>query len=606
MGAHGIAAAIFSERVEVMICRTKKSAALLFLIVSAWLLPGAAFALIEVYEGSEPVSNMGWPTGSEEVANHPGRLGYMVGPPFGGGEYYFKYHCSDTNEFVDALEKFSQIRVPRMGRRSLVSLDGQTTQILDDKPLLLVVHDWPKAGEDENNVDWTFSVWAPENFHGLFSGPEGYYVSDHPHYRQPVPPPRIDVYVDNDGKIKWDKAEITPNIRVIDKRKIAAPESAGGEGMIQGSVYDMATYQVISGANVVVAKRAKSGNWAEIEQVKTDNNGFFQIRAIPEGHYEVLISADGYAARRAGSFDNRSGYAFYDFDTLLAGGIDLQGIVVDEQQNPIAGVQIHALDTIGIDGFGYKRAEELPVLTDDAGRFVLTAIPRGYTRIRCKAQSLKQETPVSKLYRVAARPMEKSEEIRIIMSGAGIAQRAVTSVDREISVRNIERIVSELKAAFPKHFLEDAAIAQLDDIERPMVFGEPDPPEGFAGPDPTGKHPFGIYVPVDRDKYFKDDISLEQWILHEMFHLHNRRTGEYNSYIDKAFPDDSDPLVQWLMKDPYHRTFAREEAFINLISFADPPKTKAQTEAIREWFDYIGARDKSIEDIKEILNVIEH
>lgn len=171
---------------------------------------------------------------------------------------------------------------------------------------------------------------------------------------------------------------------------------------------------------------------------------------------------------------------------------------------------------------------------------------------------------------------------------------------------DIDQIASKLKTAFPKHFLGDAAIAQCDDISRPMVFGEPDPPEGFAGPDPTGKHLYGIYVPVNRDDFFKDDISLEQWIFHEMFHLHNRRTGEYDPYIAKAFPDDNDPLVQWLMKDPYHRTFAREEAFINLITFADPARTEAQKEAVREWFDYIGAKDKSIEEINETLKVIKH
>lgn len=167
-------------------------------------------------------------------------------------------------------------------------------------------------------------------------------------------------------------------------------------------------------------------------------------------------------------------------------------------------------------------------------------------------------------------------------------------------------MVSRLKTAFPKLFLEDAVIAEVDDIERPIVFGEPDPPEGFAGPDPTGKHKFGIYVPIDRDNYFKKDISLEQWILHEMFHLNNRRNKEYEPFIAKAFPDDNDPLVQWLKKDPYHQTFAHEEAFINLVSFADPSRTDAQKEAVRDWFNYIGANDKSIEEIKAILNVIPH
>jgi hypothetical protein len=183
----------------------------------------------------------------------------------------------------------------------------------------------------------------------------------------------------------------------------------------------------------------------------------------------------------------------------------------------------------------------------------------------------------------------------------------MTGCGKNISTTNdFEKRVSKLKNAFPKHFLEDAVIAESDDVNRPIVFGEPNPPEGFAGPDSTGKHSFGIYVPVNRDDYFKDDISMEQWILHEMFHLHNRRNKEYEPFIDKAFPDENDPLVQWIKNDPYHRTFAREEAFINLITFADPPGTKLQRETVREWFDCVGAKDKSLEEIKKILNVIEH
>ena len=139
-----------------------------------------------------------------------------------------------------------------------------------------------------------------------------------------------------------------------------------------------------------------------------------------------------------------------------------------------------------------------------------------------------------------------------------------------------------------------------------MVFGEPNPPEGFAGPDQSKKHSFGIYVPANSDGYFKEDISMEQWVFHEMFHLYNRRTKEYQPFIDKAFPNENDALVQWIQKDPYHRTFAREEAFINLITFADPAKTEPQKEAVREWFNYVGAESKSLQKIKGILNVIKH
>ena len=166
--------------------------------------------------------------------------------------------------------------------------------------------------------------------------------------------------------------------------------------------------------------------------------------------------------------------------------------------------------------------------------------------------------------------------------------------------------ISRLKRDFPDYFLSDAVIRVVANLRRPTVFGEPNPPEGFAGPDPTGEHPFGIYIPRGAEDYFKEDISIEQWIIHEMFHLRNRRTHEFDRFITRAFPDENDPLVQWIKKDPYHRTFAREEAFINLITFADPARTEAQKQAVREWYDYIGARGRSLEEIKQALRVVVH
>ena len=170
----------------------------------------------------------------------------------------------------------------------------------------------------------------------------------------------------------------------------------------------------------------------------------------------------------------------------------------------------------------------------------------------------------------------------------------------------LDKRIASLQKSFPDYFLPDAVIRVVDDLERPTVFGEPDPPEGFAGPDPAGRHPFGIYIPRGAANYFSGDISIEQWVIHEMFHLRNRRTHEYDRFITRAFPDESDPLVQWIKKDPYHRTFAREEAFINLITFADPARTEAQKKAVRQWYGHIGAKDRSMEEIRGILRVVRH
>ncbi len=166
--------------------------------------------------------------------------------------------------------------------------------------------------------------------------------------------------------------------------------------------------------------------------------------------------------------------------------------------------------------------------------------------------------------------------------------------------------IKELKQLCPVHFLPDVVIEVTHDVTRPTTFGEPNPPEGFAGPDPAGRHPTGIYLPSADKEWAPGDISNEQWVFHEMFHLHNRRLHDYDPFIAKAFPDETDPLVQWMKRSKYHRTFAKEEAFINLITFADPARTKAQKEAVREWYDYVGATNRSLDDIRKAMKVVEH
>ena len=169
-----------------------------------------------------------------------------------------------------------------------------------------------------------------------------------------------------------------------------------------------------------------------------------------------------------------------------------------------------------------------------------------------------------------------------------------------------ETSIENLKALCPVHFLPDMVIGVTNDLRRPMSFGEPNPPEGFAAPDPTGRHATGIYLPRTDKEWFKGDISNEQWVFHEMFHLHNRRLHDYDVFVLRAFPDETDPLVQWMKRSRYHRTFAREEAFINLITFADPARTEAQQQAVRDWYNYVGATNRPLEEIRKAMQVVEH
>ncbi len=101
----------------------------------------------------------------------------------------------------------------------------------------------------------------------------------------------------------------------------------------------------------------------------------------------------------------------------------IKGIVTDPDGNPITGVKVSAMNTIGIDGLGYDCTDAKPSTTDKEGRFEIRSLPKGFTLIRCRASSLHQETSISELYDIP------SDDIRIIMTGTGIVRGKVVGRD---------------------------------------------------------------------------------------------------------------------------------------------------------------------------------
>jgi hypothetical protein len=408
--------------------------AVLLTIIGFCCLPTLLSALIIVHEGNDPVGNMGWPIGTAAVANLDGRFEYKEGPPFGSGEYYFKYLCKNTAEFNDALQTFSAIRVPRLRSRSLVSLNGQQTGMMNPKPLLLVVHDRAndtsaKQDGEKKRADWTFTVWNPANYYRLFNNPKSTFTPDHPNFRQPVPAPRIDVYTDDEGPIFWEEVRVPSNVRVIDKRAAASTVDIKHGGAIGGAVFEMSTHQVIAGANVTLVKQNEDRRIEEVMRSKTDKDGTFEIRNIPHGYYRIRISADGYAERDMGFYNNLRQYTYEEYEALLAKTTSCEGMVKDETGKPIAGVEVTAHEMMGIDGLGYECPTEPSATTDEEGHFVLTSVPEGFIHIRCRASSLHQETSIFNLYQVSSQRWEKTETIDIVMSGTGLVRGKVVDAE---------------------------------------------------------------------------------------------------------------------------------------------------------------------------------
>ena len=405
---------------------TSKPLALLLLASSLCLQPAPSLALISVGKGNSPVKNLGWPTRTEAVANLPSRLGHTAGPA--AGEYHFQYHCQGTVDFNNALEKFGAIRLPRTTRISNASIEDQRVRIVDHKPLLLVVHDGPKDRSDRHGVDfgkrvdWTFTVWSPESFYRQFSRPEGWFFSDHLHYRQPVPPPRIDVYVAGDGPIEWDEVSVPPNVRVIDKRRSASAHAHDG-GVVRGRVFSMATHQVIAGAEITLSKRVERRQWQDVRQMVTDDTGAFEMPATAEGYYRVCVRKEGYAGRSVAAFNNHTGHACLELDVLLSREVSLKGTVTDEEGHPINGVEVRISTVLGIDGLGYQCADRPRTVSDEQGRFELGHLPEGFVTVKARSPGMHQIRiqPDEALFELMTKPWtrQKDVEVRIVMGGTG-------------------------------------------------------------------------------------------------------------------------------------------------------------------------------------------
>lgn len=363
----------------------------------------SAQALIEVVEGNRPVENSGWPLGAEKVANLPSRLGYWVGPPFGGGEWHFLYRCKDNAEFSEALALFAAIRTPQ---------------------LELVIHDglgptrFGKKGEQELGADWTFTVWRPDSWHRLFNDPESVFDCDHPSFRKPAAPPRIDVYLGG-GSIVWQRGKVPEKIRVIDRRAQAAPVELAGGGLIRGEVYDMATGQAIAGAEIALLKSKDRREWEEVGRLQADTLGSFEIAKLPHGcYYEATIRAKGYASRKR-SYHLDENEPFEESVIELVRQAGLRGIVTDAAGKPLPGVKVSVPTLLGIDGRGYSCPDAQPATTSAEGRFEFPSLPKGHAQIRANAPSMQQATSIFALYPVP------SKDIRIVLTGTAIIRGSV-------------------------------------------------------------------------------------------------------------------------------------------------------------------------------------
>jgi hypothetical protein len=420
-------------------------------------------ALIEI-GGPEPVHDAGWPDGAVDVANLPSRFAFWDGPPFGGGLSHFLYR-GDTDDFNLALAAFAKVRAPA---------------------LELVIHDGPdadalvKSEKDDGRVDWTFTVWVPASFHGLFNNPKSVFDADQPGFRKPVDPPRIDVYVGAapgtpgtpgapgtpagpaaPGAIDWAKVKVPEGVRVTDERIEAQKVQPVGGAMIRGAIYDMATGKTIAGANVEAQKCDDKGQWHHGGTAQTDDAGAFQVEKLPAGRYRLVASGQGYAPRVLFQYVDLTAKTYKHVDGELCAEVRVAGAVTGPEGQPLAGVRVRADCALGIDGRGYIPPEVVQATTDEAGKFTLSGLPTGFAQFYCSADGLHQ-AEVFRIYDLAAKGFieDNQGDVRL------------TARDQPVQLRMLATGAIHCQAVSPDGGpLSGQVHVRVDDADNPNAIG---------------------------------------------------------------------------------------------------------------------------------------
>ena len=178
--------------------------------------------------------------------------------------------------------------------------------------------------------------------------------------------------------------------------KDAAAKSDGGEESAEhsGVVIDADTGKPIAGVTVTVT-RMESRDWQEIAVTEsvTDENGRFTFTIPPEQLSQRLlyimfdIDHPDYARRHCGSYgygmivkNLENGEQPWFSKLKMVRGEKVVGRLVDENQNPVAGVQIRCNCAPKL-GYDRVRSSWIDSVSDKDGRFELMATYDGMTKI---------------------------------------------------------------------------------------------------------------------------------------------------------------------------------------------------------------------------------
>lgn len=345
-------------------------------------LPGIAKALILGGKGNDPIRDPGWPRGAAAVFNVTGRIAYWEGPPFGGGEWHAE--CRGTAEdFNRVLVDFASIEADK---KRLVIHDGA------GRSFWLNPNREP-GKVDAARVDWTFTVWQPENWERLQKLPADFRAPSPDD--QPVP--QLDLYT---ADIHRGDLEIPRGIEVDDRRLEARGYSLDDGVVVEGTVTELSSGRPLQGKvelQSIESQPAGGYRYETVQTVATNAAGQWVLKSPPPGSHRLIVSAPLHVPRVAEHFNFDSEPRWMELPVALARGGRITGRTVDADGNPLEGVEVKLGNIDAGTGDRYRLPQDPSTVTNSRGRFELIDIPEGNASIHVRATGYVRPGPSLKV-----------------------------------------------------------------------------------------------------------------------------------------------------------------------------------------------------------------
>jgi|GEM_PF-2487721 len=311
----------------------------------------ASPALALITGGTDgPMEVRGLPSGSLPLANLNTRIAWWEGPPFGGGQYHFEY-SGRTVDLQEAIDLFTKVDSKR--KQIVVRAGEQTSFWLDHRDK-----------EKKHIIDWQFVVWVSKNWRNLSDAKRGFLP---PGEEGDSPMTVLNIFVTD--RIVWKSLRIPKSLKVVDERLEANGLAADQGAALRGIVVD-SEGNPIEGAAVTVSKKAK------MRKGNSDEEGRFLITQIPEGNHRIVVAADGFASKDV-YYHSFTTSTYRQIEVRLARTANITVRVVDQQNNPLPGVEIRVVNCKDRQGNHYRVAGTQQYKCDDNGAFVLSDVPEG-------------------------------------------------------------------------------------------------------------------------------------------------------------------------------------------------------------------------------------